>query len=80
LAIIALISAGDHVSPAGSDEVRAVVGEDDMDLAGDGLNQAAQKVCGRLAHHLLVQFDESELRGPVDRDDEIELSAMSIWK
>jgi len=44
-----------------------------MDLAGDGLNQAAQKVCGRLAHHLLVQFDESELRGPVDRDDEIEL-------
>ena len=39
----------------------------------DGLDQAAPKVCGRLAHHLLVQFDESELRGPVDRDDEIEL-------
>ena len=24
--------------------------------------------------HLLVQFDESELRGSVDRDDEIELA------
>ena len=57
-----------------------------MDPVGDGLDQVAQEICGRLARHLFVQLDEGELRGPVDCDDEMKLpsavraSAMSIWK
>ena len=58
----------------GIGEVGPVVGEDGVDLVGDGGDQAAQEVCSRFARHLLVQFDEGELRGPVDRDDEIELA------
>ena len=58
----------------GIGEVGAVVGEDGVDPVGDGLDQAAQEVCGRLARHLFVQLDEGELRGPVDCDDEMELA------
>jgi hypothetical protein len=43
-----------------------------MDPVGDSLDEAAQEVRGRVARHLLVQFDEGEFGGPVDRDDEIE--------
>ena len=52
----------------------SVVGEDGMDLVGDGGDQAAQEVCGGAARHLLMQFDEGEFRGPVDGDEEIELA------
>ena len=52
----------------------SVVGEDSMHLVRDSLNQVAQEVRSRAASHLLVQFDEGELRRPVDCDDEIELT------
>ena len=59
---------------SGVGEVGPVVGEDGMDPVGDGLDQVAQEICGRLARHLFVQLDEGELRGPVDCDDEMELA------
>ena len=55
-------------------EVGSIVGEDRVDLVGDGGEQATQEVPGGPARHLLMQLDESELRGPVDCDDEIELA------
>ena len=46
-----------------------------MDLVGDGGgDQAAQEVARRAARHLLMQFDESELRRSVDCDDEVEFA------
>ena len=45
-----------------------------MDLVGDFGDQAAQEVSGGPARHLFVQFDEGELRRPIDGDDEIELA------
>jgi len=53
-------------------EVGSVVGEDGVDLVGDGGDQPAQEVPGRAARHLVMQLDEGELRGPVDGDDEVE--------
>jgi hypothetical protein len=58
----------------GIGEVGSVVGEDGVDPVGDGFDQAAQEVRGRAARHLLMQVDEGELRGPINRDDEIELA------
>ena len=58
----------------GIGEVGSVVGEDGVDPVGDGFDQAAQEVRGRAARHLLMQFDEGELRRPIDRDKEIELA------
>ena len=58
----------------GIGEVGSVVGEDGVDPVGDGFDQAAQEVRGRAARHLLMQFDEGELRGPINRDKEIELA------
>src|ERR1700678_1030202 len=55
-------------------EVGSVVGEDGMDLVGDGGDQAAQEVSGSLARPLLVHLDEGELRRSVDGDDEVELA------
>jgi hypothetical protein len=40
----------------------------------DPVGQAARGVRGHAARHLLMQFDEDELRGPIDRDEEMELS------
>jgi hypothetical protein len=55
-------------------EVDSVVaGEDGMDLVGGG-EQATQEVPGGPARDLLMQFNEGELRRPIDRDDEIELA------
>ena len=45
-----------------------------MDLVGDGGDQAAQEVACGAARHLLVHFDEGELRRSVDGDDEVELA------
>ena len=55
-------------------EVGSVVGEDRVDLVGDGGDEAAQEVSGGPARDLFVQFDEGELRGPIDCNDEIELA------
>ena len=55
-------------------EVGSVVGEDRVDFIGDGGDQATQEISGGPPRDFLVQFDEGELRGPVDRDDEIELA------
>ena len=58
-------------------EVGSVVGEDRVDLVGDGGDQAAQEVPGGAARHLLVQLDEGELRRSVDGDDEVQLALRS---
>src|SRR5208282_6768620 len=55
-------------------EVGSVVGEDSMDLVGNGGDQAAQEVSGGPAGDLFVQFDEGELRRPIDGDNEVELA------
>src|ERR1700722_17020848 len=62
---------------SGIGEVGSVVGEDGVDPVGDGFDQAAQEVRGHAARHLLMQFDEGELRGPINRDEEMELSLSS---
>jgi hypothetical protein len=69
---------------AGRGEVGAVVGEDGMDPVRDSGDQAAQEVPRGAARHLLMQFDEGELRRSVDGDEQVELAlrgsnpAMSI--
>jgi hypothetical protein len=55
-------------------EVGPVIGEDGLDLIRDGGDQPAQEVPGRAARHLLMQLEESELRGSIDGDEEIELA------
>ena len=52
----------------------SVVGGDGVDLVGDGGDQAAQEVPRGATRHLLMQFDEGELRGSVDGDEEVELA------
>ena len=50
-------------APAGiawRSEVGPVVGEDGVDLVGDGVDQPAQKVACGLADHFLMQLDEGE--------------------
>jgi hypothetical protein len=58
----------------GIGEVGSVVGEDGVNLVRDGGDQARQEIPGGPACDLLVQFDESELRRSVDRDNEVELA------
>ena len=55
-------------------EVGSVIGEDGVDLVGDFGDQAAQELSGGPARDLFVQFDEGELRRPIDCNDEIELT------
>ena len=55
-------------------EVGSVVGENGVDLVRNGGDQAAQEVRRGAARHLLMQFDEGELRGAIDRDEQIELA------
>jgi hypothetical protein len=55
-------------------EVGSVIGEDGVDLVRDGGDQAAQEVPGCAARHLLMEFNESELRGSIDGDEEIEFA------
>jgi hypothetical protein len=54
--------------------VGSVVGEDGVDLVGDGGDQATQEVARRAARRLLMQFNEGELRRSVDSDDEVEFA------
>ena len=55
-------------------EVGSIVGEDGVDLIRDGGDQPAQEVPRRAARYLLMQFDESELRGSIDCDKQVELA------
>jgi len=59
---------------AGRGEVHAVVGEHGMDLIGQGLDQRLEEVGRNPLRGLFVHLDEGELRGAVDRDQEIELA------
>ena len=45
-----------------------------MDLVGDSGDQAAREVPRSAARHLLMQFDEGELRRSVDGDEQVELA------
>jgi hypothetical protein len=62
---------------SGISEVGSVVGEDGIDPVRDGGDQAAQEVPRGATRHLLMQFDEGELRRSVDGDDEVELALRS---
>jgi len=53
-------------------EVRAVVGQHRMDLVGDRSGQVAKEVGGDARAGLFMQFDEGELRRPVDRHEQVE--------
>ena len=53
-------------------EVRAVVCQDRMKLAGNGGGERSEKVPRDTAARLLMQLDEGELRRPVDPDQEME--------
>ena len=55
-------------------EVGSVVGEDRVDFIGDGGDQATQEISCGPPRDFLMQFDEGELRRPVDGDDEMELA------
>lgn len=43
-----------------------------MDVVGHSLDQGAQEVGGDVPVGLCLKSDEGELRGPVDRDEEVE--------
>jgi hypothetical protein len=52
----------------------SIVGEDGVDLVGNGVDQPTQEVTRGLASHFLMQFDEGELRGSVDCNEPIEFA------
>jgi hypothetical protein len=54
--------------------VSSIVGEDGVDLIRDGGDQPAQGVAGGAARHLLMLLNESELRGSIDCDKQVELA------
>jgi hypothetical protein len=58
-------------------EVRAIVGEHRVDLVRHGGDQVSEEISRNAAGGLFVQLDESELRCPVDRHEEVELSLFS---
>jgi hypothetical protein len=53
-------------------ELNAVVGKHGMDLVGNGFDQRLQEVRGHAHGGFLVQLDEGELGGPVDRHEQVE--------
>ena len=55
-------------------EMDAIVGERCMDLVGNRGDQAMQKVTGGGSLGRLVQLDEGELAGSVDRNEHIQLA------
>jgi hypothetical protein len=52
-------------------ELDAVVGQHDMDVVGDGLNQGVEKGRGGDGVGAVDELNEGELRGPVDADEEV---------
>ena len=65
---------------AGLDEMRAVVGENRVNLVRNGRDQGAQEVACDTAGDLLMQLDEGDLGRAVDRNKQRELALMSMWK
>jgi hypothetical protein len=55
-------------------EVSSVVGEDRVDLVGDGVDPPTREVARCQASHFLMQLDEGELRRSVDCDEQIEFA------
>ena len=58
-------------------ELNAVVGKHGMDLVGNGFDQRLQEVRGHAHGGFLVQLDEGELGGPVDRHEQVEPAFLS---
>ena len=61
-------------APCGVCEVRAVVGQDRVDLVGRGFSEASEEVARDTPCRLFVQFDKGELRCPVDGDEHVQLA------
>ena len=59
---------------SGIGEVGSVVGKNRVNPVRDSLDQPAQEICGVASRDRLAELDKGELRGPVDRDEEIELA------
>ena len=57
-------------------ELNTVVGEQGVDLVGDGLDQSLQECCSYGPIRLVVQLGVSELRRAVDRHKEMKLSLL----
>ena len=55
-------------------ELDAVVGEHDSNLVGNGVDKSLEEIRGCSAIGALMQLGKSELRGTIDRDEEIELA------
>ena len=53
-------------------EVRAVVGQNRMNLAGTGGRERSEEIPRDAAGRLLMQLDEDKLRSPIDGDQEVE--------
>jgi hypothetical protein len=64
--------AGGRGDISGRCEVHAVVGEHSVDLVGNGFDQTVEEVASDGAHGLLVQFDEGQLRSPVNSQEHAE--------
>lgn len=57
-------------------EVCAVIGEHRVDAARHSGSEVAQQVRGDPTGGFFVQLEEGELRGPVDRDQQVELALL----
>src|SRR5258708_6886570 len=55
-------------------ELDSVVGEHSVDAIGNGCDECFEEGSGRLHIGLFNEFDHSELRGPVDGHEEVELA------
>ena len=55
-------------------ELDSVVGEHGVDAIRNGFDECFEEGCGRLHIGLFNEFDHSELRGPVDGHEEVELA------
>jgi hypothetical protein len=62
----------------GVSEVRAVVCQNGVDSVRNGINQVTEEVGCNSTRRLPVQLDESELRGPVNGDQKIELALSGL--
>ena len=57
-------------------ELDAVIGENCVDPAGHGLNHPQQELSGYSSGGSFVQFDEDELRRPIDGDEHVQLTLL----
>lgn len=56
--------------------MRTVVGEYGVDPIRHGCSEVSQEVAGNPTGGLFVQLDERELRGPVDRHQQVKLALL----